>query len=748
MANTHLVIVESPSKAGTIKSYLGSSYKVVASVGHVRDLPKSNLGIDIENGFEPHYINIRGKGDLIKSLASEAKKADIVYLATDPDREGEAISWHLANALKLPDNKFKRITFNEISKNAVKSAIKQPRDIDMDLVNSQQARRLLDRIVGYKLSPLLWKTVRSGLSAGRVQSATVKMLTQREKEIKEFTPSEYWTLTAKLKNDEGKSFIARFWGSDKKLDISSEQEMNAIIKSLTDKYEIVSVKKSVKIKNPAPPFITSTLLQEAYRKLSFGSSKTMRVAQELYEGVNLGSAFGGNHGLITYMRTDSLRISEAASAAAREYITKEFGEDYVPQNPRVYKTESSAQDAHEALRPVSMEYRPSLIKKSLTPDQFKLYSLIWDRFVASQMASAVFDTVSADITNGEYIFKASGSTPKFKGFLAVYEEGMDIPADDDDKTTLPELRENTLADLEKLEPSQHFTEPPPRFTEATLIKLLKEKRIGRPSTYATIINTIISRDYVRHEGKWLVPTPLAGVTIDVISEYFPEIVDYKFTANMEDELDGIETGKATMHDVLSEFYGTFSAELEKASSSIEDVKRDVPAEETDIICDKCGAVMVVKSGRFGRFAACPNYPSCKNTKPLSKDGKTEKKTERAPEEPTDKICEKCGAPVVLREGKFGKFYACSNFPKCDYTMNIQTTLGIPCPLCGKDIVVKHGKKKVFYGCSGYPECNFSSWDIPTDQKCPNCGKMLFGKKGGSLLVCHTPECDYKNEVGK
>lgn len=746
MASTHLVIVESPSKAGTIKSYLGSSYKVVASVGHVRDLPKSTLGIDIENNFDPHYINIRGKGTLIKSLIAEAKKADVVYLATDPDREGEAISWHLASTLKIPLEKTKRITFNEISKNAVKAAIKAPRSIDMDLVNSQQARRILDRIVGYKLSPFLWKSVRSGLSAGRVQSAAVKILTERENEIKNFVPVEYWTLTANLQNSDGKPFQAKFWGDTKKKELNSKNDVEALVASLGDTYTVKSVKKSLKLRNPAPPFITSTLQQEAYRKLGFSSSKTMKIAQELYEGINLGSALGGTHGLITYMRTDSLRIADSARENAKTYILSEYGEEFIPSTPRIYKASSGSQDAHEAIRPVSIDYSPKKIKKSLTSDQFKLYLLIWDRFIASQMASASFDTVNADIENNKMIFKASGSTLKFKGFLALYEEGTDSAGENDEykSGTLPVLNEGDLTPLSSLSPIQHFTEAPPRFTEATLIKFLEEKRIGRPSTYATIINTIITRSYVKREGKMLVPTGLAQITTDVITKYFPEIVDYKFTANMEDDLDSIETGSAEMVQVLSKFYDNFARELDVAMNETADKKIEIPQETTDIICDKCGATMVVKSGRFGKFAACPNYPQCKNTKPLAKDGKNEKKESSEPEL-TDKICSDCGAPLLLREGKFGKFYACSNFPACSFTLNMQTTLDVPCPKCGKDVIVRRGKKRTFYGCSGYPDCDFSSWDMPTKEICPKCGEILYYKKAKNMLLCHTLKCGFKKE---
>lgn len=745
MGKNHLVILESPSKINAIKSYLGSSYKVMASVGHVRDLPKSTLGIDIENGFEAHYINIRGKGEIIKNLAKEAKAADVVYLATDPDREGEAISWHLATALKLPPEKTKRVTFNEISKNVVKAAIKSPRAIDMDLVNSQQARRILDRIVGYKLSPYLWKTVKSGLSAGRVQSAATKIIVEREAQINNFIPEEYWTITAHLETEDRKKFAAKFYGNSKKIEPKNKAEVDSIISSLSDTYKIKSVKKSVKTKNPAPPFITSTLQQEAYRKLGFQSYKTMRIAQELYEGINLGS---GTHGLITYMRTDSLRISTGAAEMAKEYILTTYGEKYYPEKTRIFKTSSNAQDAHEAIRPVNVEFSPSKIKKSLTNDQFKLYSLIFDRFIASQMTCAIYDTVNVDIENGEYIFKAAGSTLNFPGFLALYEEGHDGPADNDDKYTLPDLKEGMTVNCNIIEPLQHFTEPPPRFTEATLIKFLEEKRIGRPSTYATIINTIITREYVKREGKSLVPTELGNVTTKLIQQNFPEIVDYQFTAQMEDSLDSIETGNIDMQKVLGSFYTKFADELEIATQKSEQEKVELTPEETDIICDKCGAKMILKNGRFGKFAACPNYPECKNTKTLAKDGKSEKKEAPMPAV-TDKKCEVCGADLVLRTGRFGVFYACSRFPECNYTLAKDEKLNVKCPVClNGEVLIRRGKKRIFFSCEHYPKCNFSSWDAPTDHKCPKCNKTLFFKKQKNQLICITEGCGYKAEAIK
>ena len=740
MAKNHLVILESPSKINAIKSYLGSSYKVMASIGHVRDLPKSSLGIDIENNFEAHYINIRGKGDIIKNLAKEAKAADIVYLATDPDREGEAISWHLANALKLPPEKTKRITFNEISKNVVKAAVKAPRDIDMDLVNSQQARRILDRIVGYKLSPYLWKTVKSGLSAGRVQSAATKIIVEREQQIRDFVPQEYWTINAVFGCDGEKTFSAKFYGTSKKIEPRSKAEVDEILSALGNEYVVKSVKNSLKSRTPAPPFITSTLQQEAYRKLGFQSHKTMKIAQELYEGINVGS---GTHGLITYMRTDSLRISDGAAMMAKDYICSVFGDEYYNGKPRQFKTASGAQDAHEAIRPVSTEFAPDKIKKSLTSDQYKLYSLIFDRFIACQMSPALYDTVAVDIMNGEYVFKANGSILKFKGFLALYEEGVDGTGEKYDKAVLPVLNEDMVIKLKELQPSQHFTEPPPRFSEGSLIKFLEEKRLGRPSTYATIINTIITRNYVKREGKTLVPTELGNITTELICKHFPEITDYQFTAQMEDSLDSIETGNVDMKEVLSKFYEKFAAELENALTSAESVKVEVPSEVTDIICDKCGAAMIIKNGRFGKFAACPNYPACKNTQKLTADGKAEKQEKEEPVM-TDLICDKCGANMLLRKGRYGEFYACSEFPKCNNTIAKDEKLGVSCPECQSgEILIRRGKKRVFYSCSKYPDCKFSSWDIPTNEKCPDCGGVLYLKKAKSQLICKNTNCGYK-----
>ena len=614
----NLVIMESPTKASTVKSYLGSSYKVVASKGHIRDLPKSTLGIDVDNNFEAHYINIRGKGDLIKELKKEVKNADRIYLATDPDREGEAIAWHLITALAIPPEKANRVTFNSVTKAVVKEGIKHPRQIDMDIVNAQQARRILDRIVGYKLSPFLWKTVKSGLSAGRVQSVSTKIIVDRENEIRAFVPEEYWTIEAVLLTKDGKKVKTKLYGlaSDgNKLSIGNEEEAKKVFDAVNGKdFAVSDIKLGKKLKNPSPPFTTSTLQQEASRKLNYQSQRTMKIAQELYEGMNLGSEFGGVQGLITYMRTDSMRISDEARDAAKTFITEKYGEEYYPKTPRVYKSKgNNVQDAHEAIRPSNLNLEPAAIKKALTTEQYKLYKLIWDRFIASQMQSAELSTVQTDFNCEGYIFRTSGYTVKFPGYMSLYEESTDDKNTDDENVKLPEMKVGDILASESVTPVQHFTEPPARYNDATLVKYLEEKGIGRPSTYATIITTIISRGYVKREGKQLVPTPLGEVTTELMCENFPDIVDCKFTAYMESQLDDIESGKTTMLDVISGFYKNFSVELETAFKNVADRDIELPVEETDIICENCGSRMIVKNGRFGKFAACPNYPTCRNT---------------------------------------------------------------------------------------------------------------------------------------
>lgn len=751
MAN--LVIVESPFKAGPIKNYLGSNYKVIASYGHVRDLPKSTLGIDIENNFEPHYINIRGKGALIKEIKKEAKAANKIYLATDSDREGEAIAWHLATTLDIPMAKTLRITYNEVTKTAIKAAIKQPRQINMDLVNSQQARRIMDRVVGYTLSPLLWKNVKSGLSAGRVQSVATRTIVEREEEIRAFKAEEYWTIEATLLNESGTPFNVHFVGDrNGKLKIGNREDAQKIVDAtLGHNFTVVSLKKGTRKKLPAPPFTTSTMQQEASRKLGFQSQRTMRVAQELYEGINLDSDLGGVQGLITYMRTDSLRISNEAQQSTKEFISQKYGDAYAQEKPRQYKTKAGAQDAHEAIRPSRVELEPTKIKKFLSMDQYRLYKLIWERFLASQMEAAVLNTVSADFESSGYLFHTGGYTVQFPGYMALYEESEDDSKQDSEPKEVKDIRMPAIDEGQSLrcrsvEPFQHFTEAPPRYNEASLIKFLEEKGIGRPSTYAQIITTITGRNYVTREGKTLSPTPLGEVTTKLMKEHFPDIVDYKFTAEMETELDRIESGELNTNDVLNSFWKDFDGELKKAEVEIHSGEYQLPVETTDLVCEKCGANMVVKSGRFGKFAACPNYPNCKNTKPLIDPEKLPKAEAELPAV-ADFKCEKCGADMVLRTGRYGSFYACSRYPECNFTKQRAKELGVNCPKCGAKLVTKYGKKHtVFYSCERYPDCDFSSWDLPLNEKCPQCGQMLFRKKGKPVIICHNKDCGYKREA--
>ena len=665
---------------------------MLASMGHVRDLPKSRLGVDIENGFKPEYIDIRGKGPLRNELKKAAKKASFVYLATDPDREGEAISWHLSNMLGLDNEQENRVTFNEITKTGVKNGMAAPRHIDENLVNAQQTRRILDRLVGYNLSPFLWKTVKTGLSAGRVQSVTVKLIVDREREIQDFKQEEYWTIDAKLSTTRSKKqFPAKLSAfNGEKIEIRNEEEAKKILSELDGKDFIISdIKKGVKKKVPAPPFITSTLQQEASRRLGFQAKRTMKAAQELYEGVDIPKM--GAVGLITYMRTDSLRISEEATQGAREYIIGKYGEEYLPPKPRAYKKKSNTQDAHEAIRPTMPSMTPEQVKPSLTLDQYKLYKLVWERFTASQMADALLDTVSASIDCGNYTFKASGHSVRFDGFTALYEESKDIP--EEKSPALPELILNEVLNCNELEPNQHFTQPPARYTEATIIKALEENGIGRPSTYAPTITTVIQRGYVEREGKSLVPTHLGEVTNKLMEEQFSSIVNVDFTAQMETNLDLVEEGKADWSKTLAEFYGEFSQNLKEAEKKMEGTRLEVPDEVTDVICENCGRHMVVKMGRYGKFLACPGYPECKNTKKI-----------------------------------------------------VQETPGI-CPICGGKIHVKKSKKgKTYFGCEHNPKCPFMTWDRPVEEKCPQCGSTLFQKAGkGGKLHCLKEGCGYIKE---
>lgn len=687
-----LVIVESPAKAKTIKKYLGGNYEVIASMGHVKDLPKTRLSVDIKKKFAPKYEIIKGKEKLVEELKELAEKSDKIYLATDPDREGEAISWHLAYILGLPLDDNNRVEFNEITKNGVTNGMAHPRSINIDLVNAQQARRILDRLVGYKLSPFISQKIRRGLSAGRVQSVAVRIIVDREEEIRKFKPEEYWTIDAKfIPKGSRKSFSASLYSdANGKIKIENQEQAEKIEQDLADaEYMITKVKHGTRRKTPAPPFITSTLQQEASRKLGFQSRRTMKVAQELYEGVDIEGM--GATGLITYMRTDSLRISDVAKEEAAQYILNRFGEKFLPAKPRVFKTKSNAQDGHEAIRPSMPSLSPEDVKASLTSDQFKLYNLIWNRFMASQMSDCIQKTTQAEISAKEYIFKASGYYVDFEGFTTLYVESKDT--EEEKSTQLPPLEKDMPVKCKELKKNQHFTQPPARYTEASLIKALEEYGIGRPSTYAATITTITSREYVKREAKTLYPTELGEVMTNLLKERFPKIVNYKFTAQMEEKLDEVEHGQEEWVELLDEFYSDFDKTLKKAKEEMEGVKLQLKEDQTDIICDKCGRQMVVKVGRYGKFIACPGYPECKNVL---------------------KFVEKTG---------------------------------VKCPKCNGDVIVKHTKKKrVFYGCSNYPECDFVSWNEPVNERCPQCGGILFKKKGKKpKLYCATEGCGFEKE---
>ncbi|TCK97882.1 DNA topoisomerase I [Natranaerovirga hydrolytica] len=684
----YLVIVESPAKAKTIKKFLGSNYKVEASNGHVRDLPKSQLGVDVDNDFEPKYITIRGKGELLAKLRKEVKKAQKIFLATDPDREGEAISWHLVHSLKLEDKVVSRISFNEITKNAVKNSIKQAREIDMDLVDSQQARRILDRVVGYKISPLLWKKIKKGLSAGRVQSSALKLICDREEEINAFIPEEYWSLEAILKiNQTQESINCKFYGTTKeKIKISSKDELDQIVNNLEGAdYKISEVKKRDRHKKPLNPFITSTLQQEASKKLNFSTQKTMRIAQQLYEGIDIEKE--GTVGLITYLRTDSIRISEEAETQLREYIQNEYGEQYLREAVKEKKSTKKVQDAHEAIRPTYVHLKPENIKKSLSRDQFRLYQLIWTRFVASRMKPAKYITTSIKIDAKEYRFTASTSTLDFDGFLKVYK----MNEEEKENKIISNIQEDTKLTLDELEPKQHFTQPPPRFSEASLVKTLEELGIGRPSTYAPTITTIMQRRYIIKEDKMLFPTELGEIVTNIMKEYFKDIVNTNFTATLEKELDQVEEGELFWKEVLRKFYPDFIVTVEKAEEEIGDIK--IEEEVTDVICEQCGENMVIRYGRHGKFLACPAFPECRNTKPY--------------------------------------------FEK----------IGVDCPKCDGEVVIRKTKKgRRYFGCENIPECDFMTWQKPTDTKCPKCDAVLLEK--GKHLVCSDEKCNFQTENNK
>ncbi|MDK2822124.1 MAG: topoisomerase [Clostridia bacterium] len=689
-----LVIVESPAKAKTIGKFLGRNYQVKASLGHIRDLPKSQFGVDVEDNFKVKYITIRGKGEILQELRNAANKANKVLLAPDPDREGEAIAWHLLKSLKIDENEKCRIEFNEITKDAIKDAIRHPRKIDIPRVESQQARRVLDRLVGYNLSPLLWRKVKKGLSAGRVQSVAVRLICEREEEIKEFIPEEYWSLLAKLTLPSKKIIEAKLIKKDdKKIEIKNKEQMDQILKDLKGKKFLVNqVKKQKKHRNPAAPFTTSSLQQEAYRKLNFTAKKTMRIAQQLYEGIDIGNE--GTVGLVTYIRTDSTRISEVAQEEARKYVLGKFGKNYLPEKPRIFKNKGNTQNAHEAIRPTSIIREPDGLKSFLTRDQYKLYKLIWERFLASQMAQATLEQTTVLIGADNYQFSASGSVIVFKGFMEVYIEGKD--EEEELEGPLALVNEGQDLSLAKLEPKQHFTQPPARYTEATLVKTLEEKGIGRPSTYAPTIDTILSRGYVVRENKQFFPTELGFVVIELLKEYFPDIVDVEFTASMENKLDEIEEGNIYWKNVLKEFYTGFEKELRHADQEIG--KIEVQEEVSDEACEKCGRNFVVKFGRYGKFLACPGFPECRNTKPLLEE------------------------------------------------------VGVNCPKCKEgQIVIRRSKKgRTFYGCDGYPECDFVSWEKPLNEQCPQCNSFLLEKntRKGKRKVCSNKDCHYEVKANK
>ena len=677
----NLVIVESPTKVNTIKKFLGKNYEVVASNGHVRDLPKSALGVDVDNDFEPKYITIRGKGELLASLRKEVKKSDKIYLATDPDREGEAISWHLISALNLDDKNVSRISFNEITKKAVKEAMKNPRDIDMDLVDAQQARRVLDRVVGYEISPVLWEKVKRGLSAGRVQSAALNIICNREKEISEFIPQEYYTLDVKLKNKKN-NIEASFYGNkDKKLDINSKKELDVIFNELYGaNYKVESVNNSKREKKTPLPFTTSTMQQEASKQLNFSISKTMNIAQQLYEGINISKV--GTVGLITYLRTDSIRISDEAKASCKDYIASEYGKEYVGDYKGVDKKKGKIQDAHEAIRPSDVTLTPSMVKSSLSPAQFKLYQLIWKRFVASQMTNAMYDVIKVRIQAMDYIFQTSASKVAFDGFLSVYKDDDDK---EEKKQKLDSLKVGDELDLVSLDETQHFTQPPAHYTEASIVRTLEELGIGRPSTYSPIITTLLKRRYIGKEGRNIFVTEMGEIVNDLMTKAFPDIVDEKLTARLEEELDGVEEGDISWKDIIRDIYPKVEKEVKSAQETLEKVT--ILDEETDVVCEECGRNMVIKYGKFGKFLACPGFPDCRNTKPF-----------------LEKI-------------------------------------GVPCPKCGKDVIICKTKKgRTYYGCEGYPDCDFMNWNRPVEKKCPKCKDYMVIK--GKKLVCQNKECGF------
>lgn len=768
----NLVIVESPSKAKTIGKYLGKDFKVDASGGHIRDLPQKALGVDIKNNYEPKYVVNSLKKETVKRLNQEAKKADNVYLATDPDREGEAISWHLAHILKISPQSKNRIVFNEISKKAVQNALNSPREININLVNAQQARRVLDRLVGYKISPFLCKRISNKLSAGRVQSVALKLIIDREKEIQNFKPKEFWTITAEVSSVEGKEKDIIFKTilhskKGKNFKPQTKQEADEVLNAVkVSPWIVSSVKKGISKSHAPAPFTTSTLQQDASNKLNMSSPVTMSVAQNLYEGVDIEGE--GQTALVTYIRTDSVRISQDAQQQALEFIENKYGNEYVPTKPNFYKTKKSAQDAHEAIRPISLDRTPASLKNKLQRNHYRLYKLIYERFLASQMTEAVYNTLTVELESDVYKFKSSGKSIKFKGFTVIYDEYKEIDdkQENDNNANIPLLEKNDKIKLNNINGEQKFTKPPARYTDASLVKVMEDKGIGRPSTYASIINVLMKRTYCQKEGRYLKPTELAFSVNDLLIKYFDKIINVGFTANMEEELDKIEEGGKDWKELIASFYPDFEKTLKKAL--------DDSVEVTDVICDKCGANMIVKIGRYGKFLACPNYPECKNIKPLKEP------------ELTDEICDKCGSKMMLRNGRYGEYLSCSNYPECKnikalnekksdekcsecgkemvirdgkygkylYCPDCKKIKSInekvaTCPKCGKDVVKRFSKtKRIFYGCSGYPDCDFISWYIPSDKKCPECNSYMVIKnlKSGDKLACSNKNCKYEEDI--
>lgn len=744
---TSIVIVESPAKARTIKKYLGKDFSVLASVGHVKDLPQKELGVDIEKDFKPKYVVIRGKQKVLSKITEAAKKAEAVYLAPDPDREGEAIAWHIGEEIDRKSkgkSKVYRVLINEITKNAVKEAIANPQKLDQKLFDAQQARRILDRLVGYKISPILWKKVRRGLSAGRVQSVALRIICEREDAISAFVSKEYWSIVAHLLGSKEPVFEAKLNKiNGKDFEIPNEKEASLIASALeNESFVLENVTKSERKRNPTPPFITSKLQQEAARKLGFTAKKTMLLAQKLYEGVEIGDE--GSVGLITYMRTDSPRVSDVAIKAVRSYIEQRYGAKFLPDGPVQYKSKRGAQEAHEAIRPTSLDFPPEKVESYLEKDALRLYDLIWKRFVASQMNPAIFDHTTFDIKAGIYSLRSTGQIMRFSGFMEVYLEGEDEEKlkDEEENPTLPELSKGEILKLISLDKNQHFTQPPPRFTEASLVKELEELGIGRPSTYATILSTIQDKDYVDKTEKRFAPTELGKLVNELLVGSFPRILDVKFTAKMEEELDDVEEGKRTWVETLKDFYDPFEKALKEASKKMRDVKREQIV--TEYKCEKCGSPMVIKWGRHGEFLACQSYPDCRTTREFSRAENGS--IELIEKKKTKEKCEKCGSPMVFKRGRFGEFLACSRYPECKTTKSI--SLGIKCPECGSDMVTRRTKRgKTFYGCSNYPKCKFALWDKPIPGPCPKCNYPIlvekYQKKTGEIkIACPKKECDY------